>query len=203
MTGNRIPEVLVLVGSPKECGKSSQLAKKLEDQLKEYNAKPCVFELAKYPVAACNGCNSCSTNGQCCIMGDAFNVLSKHMDSADAVVIVAPVYFSGPSGWLKAALDRCQVYWARRYILKQDMPPARPAYLAVVGDGGDPFGYEPLITICTSALNCTGLRLAPKRVYDFVASNYKEQAIADLADDIMKSFYENCTLKNHTRESQD
>ena len=203
MTNKQDPEVLILVGSPKEDGKSARLAKNLEANLKDLGAKPCVFELAKYPVAACTGCNSCAISGQCCITGDSFNVLSKHMDSADAFVVVAPIYFAGPSGWLKAALDRCQVYWARRYLLKQEMPPFRPAHLAVIGDGDDPFGYDPLVTICTSALNSTGLRLIPKRVHDFVADNYNDEAISALAGDVMRSIYENRILAKHVREGED
>ena len=164
------PQILILVGSPREDGKSAHIAKKLGCLLNEHGANSCIFELSKYPVAACSGCNVCAASGQCSIVGDSFNVLSKHMDQASALIVVAPVYFAGPSGWLKAALDRCQVYWARRYILKQKMPPLRPAHLVVVGDGGDPFGYEPLETICTSALNSTGLRLDALRVHDFVGA---------------------------------
>ena len=166
------PEVLVIVGSPREDGKCAQLAQTLRAQLHVRGFKCCLYSLAKYPVAACNGCGSCSVTGECVITGDGFGVLSKHMDSCVAAIVVAPVYFAGPSAWFKAALDRCQVYWARRYKLNCPMPPARPAHLAAVGEGGDPFGFEPLVTVCKSALNSTGLRLTDDRVHNFVGDNY-------------------------------
>ena len=175
------PEVLVLVGSPRKEGRSAAAAQALAAELRQLGCKVCLYPLAEYPVAACTACASCSATGECIIAGDGFGVLSRHMDSCAAAVVVAPVYFAGPSGWLKAALDRCQVYWARRYLLGRPLPPERPAHLLVMGEGGDPFGYEPLVTIATSALNSTGLRLAPERVHDFVGDNYSLERLPELA----------------------
>lgn len=165
------PEVLVLMGSPRDDGRCAKLAQAVKNVLHLRGIRCCLFPLAKYPVAACAGCGSCSSTGECIITGDSFNVLSRHLDSCAALIVISPVYFSGPTAWLKAALDRCQVYWARRYKLDQPMPRKRPAHLIIVGEGGDPFGYEPLVTICKSALNSTGLRVTDERVHDFVGDN--------------------------------
>lgn len=178
------PEVLVIVGSPREKGRCDQLAQALRAELHVRGFKCCLYSLAKYPVAACNGCEACSLTGECVITGDGFGVLSRHMDSCVAAVVVAPVYFAGPSAWLKAALDRCQVYWARRYKLGCPMPPARPAHLLAVGEGGDPFGFDPLATICKSALNSTGLRLTDERVHDFVGEHYGLSRVAAVLDQL-------------------
>ena len=180
------PEILIVCGSPRERGKSAKLAHALAGSFNSYGVSPTIFELAKYPVAACTGCNCCSASGECVIVGDSFNVLSKHMDSCDAAIFVSPVYFAGPSGWLKAALDRCQVYWARRYVLHRPMPKTRPAHLIAVGEGGDPFGFEPLVTICTSALNSTGLRIEKTRVHDFTSSSYKIERLPEIALSVLK-----------------
>ena len=177
-------EVLILVGSPRESGRCAELADAMAKVFKSAGVKVCLYPLSKYPVAACNGCGACSASGQCVIVNDGFGVLSKHMDSCDAAVVIAPVYFSGPSAWLKAALDRCQVYWARRYMLGQQPPAARPAHLIAVGEGGDPFGFQPLVTICTSALNSTGLRVG-QNVHDFVGENYDIEAARLLAAQII------------------
>ena len=179
-------EILVLVGSPNKDGRSAKLARGLAEELREIGLRVCLYPLAEYPVAACTGCNMCTRSGECVIAGDGFGVLSRHMDSCAAAVIVAPVYFAGPSGWLKAALDRCQVYWARRYMLGQDVPEYRAAHLVVIGEGGDPFGYEPLVTICKSALNSTGLRVTEDTVHDFVGDNYSLDRITELRDAILK-----------------
>ncbi len=178
-------EILILVGSPQEDGRCAKAAQAIRDVLRLRGVKSCLFPLAKYPVAACTGCGTCGTTGECVIKGDSFNVLSRHMDSCDALIVVSPVYFAGPSAWLKAALDRCQVYWACRYRLKQPMPAKRPAHLVVVGEGGDPFGYEPLVTICTSALNSAGLRVSEDTVHDFVGDNYDLARIPKILDEVL------------------
>lgn len=183
----RPPEVLVLVGSPHTDGKSALFGRKLSEYLRLSGAAVTLYEIAKYPVAACTGCEACSQTGLCCIKGDAWNVLSRHMDSCAALVVIAPVYFAGPSGWLKAALDRCQMYWARKYVLKDWIPRKRPAHLVVIGDGGDPFGTEPLETICTSALNCANLRIEPDRIMRMIGDQYDLRNAVTLAGRVMAS----------------
>lgn len=185
------PEVLVLVGSPREDGRCAKLAQIIRAELHVRGSKCCLYPLAKHPVAACNGCGSCMATGECVITGDGFGVLSRHMDSCVAAVVVAPVYFAGPSAWLKAALDRCQVYWSRRYRLGRPMPQSRPAHLLAVGEGGDPFGFDPLAIICKSALNSTGLRITDERVHDFVGENYDLARVATVLDQLQSELARN------------
>lgn len=184
---NGQPEILMLVGSPHEHGKSSQLAAELARIARDRGAEVTLYELSKYPVAACTGCGACQKTGSCVIANDGWGVLSKHMESCDAFVLVAPVYFAGPSGWLKAALDRCQMYWARKYILERDVPAKRPAHLIVIGDGGDPFGSGPLETICTSALNCANLRITPERTHRMIGDDYDLGSAPDLVEQVFAS----------------
>ncbi len=181
------PEVLILVGSPHTDGKSALFGRKLSEYLRLSGAAVTLFEIAKYPVAACTGCDACRVTGTCCIKGDAWNVLSRHMESCAALVVIAPVYFAGPSGWLKAALDRCQMYWARKYVLGEWVPRKRPAHLVVIGDGGDPFGTEPLETICTSALNCANLRIDSSRITRMIGDQFDLSRAITLAGQVMAS----------------
>ena len=179
------PEILILVGSPREDGKSARFAAELEAFLRERGAKVVNYSIAKYPVAACNGCGACQKTGDCVIVGDGWGVLSKHMESCTAFVCIAPVYFAGPSGWLKAALDRCQMYWSRKYLLKERVPEKRPAHLVVIGDGGDPFGTAALETICTSALNCANLRIEPNRIWRYIGKAYDAAKADEVAQAII------------------
>lgn len=165
------PDVLVLVGSPNEAGKSTALARAIENALETLGIEPTFYHLATYPVAACYNCGACQITGDCRIVNDPWHVLARHMQSCDLMFLVAPVYFAGPAAHLKAALDRCQMFWARKHVLKREMPPKRPCHLLVVGDGGDPFGSEPLEKICTSALNCANLRVGD-RIHRFVGKGY-------------------------------
>lgn len=190
MTMAPAAEVLILVGSPREDGKSARIAEKIAEILRGKGVKAMLFPLSKYPVAACTGCGRCSITGECCITGDSWGVLSKHMQSCDAMVLVAPLYFAGPSGWLKAALDRCQMFWARKYVLHEGVPPKRPAHLVVIGEGGDPFGSAPLEAICTSALNCAELRIDKPRITRLIGDAYSLDEAEGIANSVLESIEE-------------
>lgn len=174
-------DVLIITGSPNEAGKSAHVTESVANRLKAHGVQPTVWPLATYPVAACRNCGACQRTGRCSIMGDPWSVLSKHMESADIVFLAAPVYFAGPAAHLKAMLDRCQVFWARKYVLEEDMPVKRPVHLFVIGDGGDPYGSEPLETICTSALNCANLRI-DGRIHRFIGDGYQIARVPGIVD---------------------
>jgi multimeric flavodoxin WrbA len=72
------------------------------------------------------------------------------LDAADAIVVATPVFFATVPAVLKALYDRCQPYWARRYVLHQPIERRRPGGLLVVGGGGDPFGNTCAITTTRS-----------------------------------------------------
>ncbi len=180
------PDILVLAGSPHEGGASEQVAASLEADLRQGGASTTLWRLSAYPVAACRNCGGCAGTGEC-VVADAWHVLSRHMDACDALVVVAPVYFAGPSAHLKAALDRCQTYWTRKYRLHAPLPAARPAHLVVLGEGGDPFGTAPLEAVCTSALNCANLRIED-RVKRFIGCGVPDgEELAELACAVLES----------------
>lgn len=165
------PDALVLVGSPNESGRCTALGGAVVNALELLGVEPTYYHIAKYPVAACYNCGACQTTGDCRIVNDPWHVLARHMEHCDVMFLVAPVYFAGPPAHLKAVLDRCQMFWARKYVLGREMPPKRPCHLLVVGDGGDPFGSEPMETVCTSALNCANLRVRG-HVHRFIGKDY-------------------------------
>ena len=177
------PDILVLCGSPHAGGASERVASTLAACLERRGAFPTLWRLAEHPVAACHNCGGCATSGEC-VIADAWHVLSRHMDVCDALVLVAPVYFAGPPAHLKAALDRCQTYWMRKYRLHAPLPAERPAHLVVLGEGGDPFGTDALEAVCTSALNCANLRIEG-RVKRFVGCEAADGDLAAIADALL------------------
>ncbi|MGI6033913.1 MAG: flavodoxin family protein [Coriobacteriales bacterium] len=184
---SREPDILIVVGSPKENGNSDRLGRQVEAALGVRGKRATYFHLGTYPVAACTDCGACKRSGECAIFGDAWSVLEKHLISADFVFLIAPVYFAGPAAHLKAMLDRCQVFWARKYVLNEEIPPKRPVYLLELGDGGDPFGTEPLEKICTSALNCANLRI-DGRIYRFIGSEPDPARIDSIVDGALAAY---------------
>lgn len=98
-----------------------------------------------------------------CFMRDDMVEVRKHMDAADHLIVVAPLYFAGPPSQLKVIFDRLQPYfWSdiRSYTKKR-----RTFELHVVGEGGNPYGFAPLEGCARSALGVCGFQL--DRVLDW------------------------------------
>lgn len=176
---------LIIVGSPRPNGRSAALA----DLLFEACIAECPDdEVALAPVstlsiAPCEGCDACreleERRGRTiegapagdgadhcdpirCIIDDDMAEIYPLIDAADELIVVSPVYFAGAPAQLKALLDRLQPYfWTDARRLSK-----RPAILHVVGEGGDPHGFDPLVGVVRSALSCAGFRL--ERVLDWV-----------------------------------
>lgn len=172
---------LIIVGSPRTDGRSAHLA----DLLFESCIDECpddevalapVSTLAIEPCQGCDGCRALVERAtrepdddkaedeapRRCVIDDDMAEVYELIDAADELVVVSPVYFAGAPAQLKALLDRLQPYfWTdARHRGK------RPATLHVVGEGGDPHGFEPLVGVVRSSLSCAGFAL--ERVLDWV-----------------------------------
>ncbi len=172
------PVVCVLCGSPRR-GRCLELAGCVARGVERAGCEARTLALAGLEVAGCTGCGACSRTGECALPADAAAEVARALEAADALALVAPVFFAGPPSQLKAVLDRLQPLWARRYLLGTSplLPKGarKPFDLVVVGTGGDPFGYEPLVTCCRSALRMADYEL--REVRDLVGAD----ALADTA----------------------
>ena len=148
---------VVLCGSPRAHGRCRGIADALAQELAIANPVDRVITLAVAgaDIHGCIGCDTCRDEGAC-VFDDSMTHVMQTLDEADELHVVSPVYFAGPPSQFKALLDRLQPhYWKNTRAL-----PKRPAYLHVVGEGGDPHGFEPLVAICRSALSVAGFTLA-------------------------------------------
>ena len=195
---------LIVVGSPRERGRSAELA----DLLFEACIEECPHdEVALAPVstlsiAPCTGCDACretpsapeeggdvaraadAPRAGVCVIDDDMAEVRELMDGADELIVVAPVYFAGPTAQLKSLLDRLQpYYWAVRAerAAGEPAPRKRPCTLHVVGDGDNPYGFEPLVSIVASAIACAGFSLV--RVLDWTGRIDREGEIVAEADE--------------------
>ena len=164
---------LVVSGSPRARGRSAALAQAVARELRAADpaAQIEVQLLADLRISPCTGCGFCEGSSRHdpdpraagpCVIADDMAALRSRLDACDELVVVAPVYFAGPPAQLKALFDRLQPYfWADwRHT------PKRPADLYVVGEGGDPHGFAPLVGSARSALAVAGFRL--RDVHDWV-----------------------------------
>ena len=98
---------VILVGSPYDQGKCSNAATRIADALRELGSHVELFSCARITVHGCIGCDRCKENFTC-IYSDDLARISSALDTADAVLVVSPIYFAGVPSQFKAVLDRFQ-----------------------------------------------------------------------------------------------
>lgn len=150
------PFVLGIAGSPRRHGNSESLLDACLDGAVEAGARVEKLAVTSRRIAPCNGCNACSSTGECVILDEMRDVYPL-LETADAIVIASPIFFATVPAVLKALYDRCQVYWARRWVLGRPVPAKRPGALLLARAGGDPYGFEGAVITTRSLFAVLGL----------------------------------------------
>lgn len=157
MTGMTVkPLVLAIAGSPRRGGNSDALLAACSEGARAAGANVDVLVVSEAGIGPCTGCNSWFADGWC-VVRDGMQDVYPRIDAADAIVVSSPVFFATVPASLKALYDRCQPYWARRYVLHQPVVRRRPAGLLIVGGGGDPYGKDCAIAPTRSVFAVLGL----------------------------------------------
>ena len=126
--------VLCIAGSARRNGNSDCLLAEAMRGARE--AGLTVEHLVVQPMkfSGCMECGGCSREGHCAV-GDQMQEVFAALDRADHVIIASPIFFMGVPSKLKALVDRCQVYWARKFVRHEPSGRARPggnaAFIAV------------------------------------------------------------------------
>ncbi|MFA5375665.1 MAG: flavodoxin family protein [Dehalococcoidia bacterium] len=111
-------KVLGIMGSPRIGGNTDML---MDEALKGARSAGAFAEkivVDELDISPCREFNGCIKDGNCVIRDDMDDIYES-LDEADAVIIGSPIFFYGLPSQLKALVDRCQVFWARKYVLKQ------------------------------------------------------------------------------------
>jgi FMN-dependent NADH-azoreductase len=131
--------VLGLAGSARRGGNTETLLDWCLEAARGEGADIAKFRLCDLDLRGCRGCEACSEDGTC-IQQDDMHLLYPHLREADSIVLAAPVYSMGLPGVPKIVIDRCQPFWALRYVLKQPLertqgPERLGAFLSCAGTG--------------------------------------------------------------------
>lgn len=124
--------VLGIMGSPRIKGNTDLL---LDEALKGAQSQGAEVEkivVDKLKIAPCREYYGCLRDGNCVIRDDMDDIYPKLLE-ADGIIVASPMFFYGLTSQLKALIDRCQALWARKYILKQNLPDSgrKGAFIAV------------------------------------------------------------------------
>lgn len=182
---------LIISGSPYAKGTCSTIARRIEQLLHDLDPHAIIkrISIASIDVHGCIGCDECKED-YTCIYQDDEHLITDALDTADAVLVISPIYFAGVPSQFKAVLDRLQpYYWKRQAYLRthDSLPQKRPFYLALVGEGGDPYGAEPAVASIASPFALADLELA--RMHAFIGET-EERIYAKLVHQIRQAHKE-------------
>lgn len=111
-----------LQGSPRKGGNNSHILGLFLKRLEAKGFQTVTLPIPQLKFAFCIGCGSCEKSGWCVFDDDYAMKIAPMLRRADVIIMASPVYFYGPSAQLKAAMDRGQMFWSRKYRLKLNDP---------------------------------------------------------------------------------
>lgn len=116
---DRPVSILALHGSPRRNGNSSALLSRFVAGARDKGATD-ITELwiRDIVMSPCLEIYRCKETGRCAI-DDGFQRIHDLIDTVDVVAISSPVMFYTVSAHTKMLMDRCQAFWARKYIMKK------------------------------------------------------------------------------------
>ena len=113
---------LGLQGSPRKNGNSDLLLAAFMDALNKRGVLTRTIQVTRQNIEPCKELTVCEKKGTCPIDDDMAGEIYGLLRQADIIVAASPVFFYNVSAQLKALIDRCQVLWARNYMLKLKDP---------------------------------------------------------------------------------
>jgi multimeric flavodoxin WrbA len=110
--------VVGLQGSPRRKGNSRFILDRFLAAAAAHGARTELIEVDRGNIVPCKEYTVCETRGTCPIEDDVLHTIYPLIRRADVIVAATPVFFYNMTAQLKALIDRCQLFWARKYRLK-------------------------------------------------------------------------------------
>jgi multimeric flavodoxin WrbA/protein-tyrosine-phosphatase len=114
--------VLGFQGSPRKKGNTSFLLTNFMQAVEKLGAQTRIIEVTQKNIIPCKEYVVCERKGYCPIDDDVKTEIYPLIRQAEVVVLATPIFFFNMSAQLKALVDRCQLFWARKYKLKLTDP---------------------------------------------------------------------------------
>ena len=116
--------VVGLQGSHRKKGNTQFLLSAFMTAAEKYGARTRVIDVNQKEIVPCKEYTVCEKKGYCPIEDDVRDEIYPALREADVVVVASPIFFYNMTAQLKAVVDRCQTFWARKYKLKLKDPGA-------------------------------------------------------------------------------
>jgi len=109
-------------GSPRKNGNTNYLLSIFIENAKKLGVETHVINVNEKKILPCVEYSVCEKKGFCPIEDDMNFEIYQLISRADVIVVASPLFFCNVPGQLKCLIDRCQVFWARRYRLNLNSP---------------------------------------------------------------------------------
>jgi multimeric flavodoxin WrbA len=121
-----------------------------------------IVDVARKNIIPCKEYVVCEKKGFCPIDDDIKSEIYPLIRQAEVVVLATPIFFFNMTAQLKAVVDRCQTFWARKYKLKLTDPAkkAKRGFLLSVGASKGKNLFE-------------GLQLTAKYFFDAIDARFE------------------------------
>ena len=110
--------VLGFQGSPRRKGNTSFLLNAFMKDAEKLGAQTQIVEVTRKDIIPCKELVVCEKKGYCPIDDDIRTEIYPLIRQAEVVVLATPIFFFNMTAQLKAVVDRCQLFWARKYRFK-------------------------------------------------------------------------------------
>jgi multimeric flavodoxin WrbA/protein-tyrosine-phosphatase len=107
--------VLGFQGSPRKKGNTSYLLATFMQAVEKLGAQTQIVEVTRKDIIPCKELVVCEKKGYCPIDDDIKTEIYPLIRQAEVVVLATPIFFFNMTAQLKAVVDRCQLFWARKY----------------------------------------------------------------------------------------
>lgn len=128
-------KVIAFNGSPRREGNTELLLAEAIRGAQEQGSDTTVFRLNAMNLKPCLSCGKCDETGRC-VINDDMQTVHEAIRSADRIIVASPIFFFSVSAQTKIMIDRCQAFWAQKYVHKKPVQPGpfgRKGLLLLVG----------------------------------------------------------------------
>lgn len=112
------PAIVAIYGSPRRNGNSSRLLKRAVEGAREAGAHVTEIFLRDLKMSPCLEIYGCKETGRCVIKDD-FQQVYDLLVSSRGLMLASPIFFYTVSAHTKILMDRCQSFWAKKYLIER------------------------------------------------------------------------------------
>lgn len=164
-------KVIGILGSPRREGNTEILLDEALRGASDHGGLCEKIVLRDLKITPCLEIYKCAEDGVCAIQDDMQPLFPKIVH-AERLIIASPVFFYGVTGLAKAMIDRCQSFWAKKYILKLPVSPIadrKGAFISVGATQGKKL--------------FDGVKLTVKYFFDAIDVKYSDELLVRGADE--------------------